>query len=68
MGVCAEQLWVLSRTPTLSDETWDKIDGEFFGAGGPFRSDYLTKVDQSGCLTLKTMVYHDQFDAVGQEV
>jgi len=43
-----EQLWLLSREPTLSDEIWQNIKARYF-TNGPFKLEYLFPVSQDNC-------------------
>jgi len=46
--IFAEQLWLLSREPTLSDEIWQNIKARYF-TNGPFKLEYLFPVSQDNC-------------------
>jgi hypothetical protein len=49
-----EQLWVLSRTGTLSEASWNTINQQFFLKGW-FRSDYLSQIEQTNCPKLAVL-------------
>jgi len=50
----AEQLWLLSREPTLRDDIWQDIKSRYF-TNGPFKLEYLFPVNQDNCPKMTKM-------------
>jgi len=49
-----EQLWLLSREPTLNDDIWQDIKSRYF-TNGPFKLEYMFQVNQDNCPKITKM-------------